>query len=379
MSSLITNSLRLPAASAAALSVVITACVFLAPPSLQAANEELPLPNWTPAQDATPPGVTPPLRSQVSPLLPEAPPEDRFDPFKLFIPHTSAPKTERESPPPPSVALQEVGSDTLRQANDLPDDTLLLDPEGLLTETQTEDLRRLLHTHASEAIITPRILVIGRDQVLPKDAKLTGLASGALTRQPSCLLVYPLGDPKRVRLFTSQEISRVTPAGYLAKMSADCVTDCLQVSNDVEQLQRFATQLSIRLFWLERAFDFLPQGQESAAIAAVTPSRVLPASPTATHGKDAAEAAKLDPLPEVVPAPPPTILPAAALEKWKSLAGKIAWGGAIGIASLATLLILIRWRRRRLRQMVWLLPEIEHVERLGGSHSGGSGAMIKYG
>jgi len=344
-------------------------------------QEELPLPNWE-TKEVQPPRT----RAHLSPLLPEAPPEERFDPFKLFIPQSLPVKTA-EVPPPPLVKLRTVEASVLQAAEQMPEDSLLLDPQGLLPEIQSDDLRRLLSNHASEAYITAHILLIDHDQVLAKDANLTGLASGVLTKKPSCLIVYPMGEPKRARLFTSLEISKATPVGYLAKMASDCVRDAQQVTNDVQQLERFATQISIRLFWLERAFQFKDPEKDTETAPADAPSSATPSLPSASPSPapapkastEAAKEAELDLLPEVVPAPPPTIIPAGAVEKWTVIAVKIAWSLAIIAAVLATSIGLWRWRNRRMRQMVWLLPEVEHVERLGGSHCGGCGASIKYG
>lgn len=341
--------------------------------------EELPLPNWQ-TKEATPQEIKPVMtRAQLSPLLPEAPPEDRFDPFKLFIPRSLSVKPV-EPAPPPVIKLHDVEAAVMTAAEQMPEESLLLDPQGLLPEIQADDVRRLLSNHASEAYITARVLLIKHDQMLAKDASLMGLASGVLTKKPTCLIVFPMGEPKRTRVFTSLEISRTTPVGYLAKMVGDCIRDSQQVSNDVEQLERFVTQLSIRLFWLERAFEFKTAPEPSTEVASAGSPLGKPDSASAPKGKsDAIATAPVDLLPEVIPAPPPTILPAGALEKWMTVSVKIAWGLAIAASVLIVGITVWRWRMRRIRQMVWLLPEIEHVERLGGSHCGGCGSAIKYG
>jgi hypothetical protein len=351
------------------------------------AEEQLPLPDWEKSEGAS--EILPiPSRSRLSPLLPEAPLEDRFDPFKLFIPHSMPVKQEEPPRPPPIVQLRTLDPSVLETAGQMPPDTLLFDPLGLLAEAHTEDLRRLLSNHASEAVITARILVIDHDQTLPKSASLAALASGVMTQKPTCLVVYPLGEPKRTRLFTSTDVSKATPPGYLAKLLEACVRDSEQVSDGVEQLGRLATQLSIRLFWLERAFDFkAPEPPPEEQVLKATPvpmplednNQPSPApEPTASSPVVASETSH-DLLPEVVAAPPPSIIPAAALEKWSMIAMRTAWIVAALCVLIASVFVGWRWHSRRLRQMVWLLPEDEHAERLGGPHCGGSGAAIKYG
>jgi hypothetical protein len=53
------------------------------------------------------------------------------------------------------------------------------------------------------------------------------------------------------------------------------------------------------------------------------------------------------------------------------------------VAGLLTLFLigrgLLRWRRRRTRNSVWLLPEVEIKPRFGAPHCGQGGAWIRFG
>jgi hypothetical protein len=57
--------------------------------------------------------------------------------------------------------------------------------------------------------------------------------------------------------------------------------------------------------------------------------------------------------------------------------------GAVVLAGLVATgaVFFVRWRRRRLRQCVWILPEFPGpaATRFGGPHCGASGAFIQYG
>ena len=44
------------------------------------------------------------------------------------------------------------------------------------------------------------------------------------------------------------------PSEYLRGILQACVQDAMRASDPIEQLQRFATQLSIRLIWMDRAY-----------------------------------------------------------------------------------------------------------------------------
>src|SRR5205814_231697 len=136
------------------------------------------------------------------------------------------------------------------------------------------------------------------------------------------------------------------PIDYLRGMLQACVREAMQASDPVEQLQRFATQLSLRLIWMERAHPKI------FAPAVTSPAAGPEPSPT---------------LSEVTRVPlavvSETKLPFFA--RWKS-AGIIA---ASAVAGLLAIILLgrtfLRWHRRRMRNSIWLLPEVETKPRYG--------------
>jgi hypothetical protein len=214
--------------------------------------------------------------------------------------------------------------------------------------------------------VEARFLLLDADQQLPAGADLSRIASGELVRGSVCLVVYPLGAPQRARLFLTRNVTQEVPPAYLESLAAACRRDAAETPDAVEQLQRFATQLSIRLFWLERAYPL------------VKPESVLTALPAFK---------KLDPpsvqsLSEVtVPGTPPARdRPTLDVfgRQWLPYVGL----GLAGLLAVATVsLLLVRWRRRRHSQSVWLLSDddFRHPARFGGPHCGGCGAFVKYG
>jgi hypothetical protein len=338
--------------------VVQIVCVIYLANGAHAAGdvEELPLPAWVAEGEGR-------LGPQVElSLLPEVTPasadENPDNPFKLFIPRskTAAPTKE------PLVTLRPLAAEFLSLSENADSESFLLDPQRLLSETQTEDLQRLLSYHASGSKITAYLLLLNKDQILPSDFDVSKLASGALLQKTSCLLVYSLGQPTRARFFMSKEIGQTAPAGQLTAMAQDCIRGALQVSDEVEQIQRFATQLSIRLFWLERACKL---GDE------VMPAK-LSNSPEVSNSVDL--------LPEVTNELLKTDLLPDYFIKWKRI-------GIIVLAVIASLFVFFvasiaiwRWKQKQARRTVWLLPEIpDHPLRFGGPHGGGCGATVDFG
>lgn len=334
-------------------------------------SEALPLPRWPlndarnlPLDDALwPPGTLPPLDSASGKATAPSGAISNF--FKLFIPNRS----RNGGPAANGTADQVLRAETLsplpleslQECSQMPADSFLLDAQHLITETQAGDLRHLLITRAEDAGIAAYFLILGPQQTLPANADLTQLASGALNQRPSCLVVYHLGNPQRTRMFASREIAEVTPPGYLSTLNQECVRDALLASEDVAQLERFVTQLSIRLFWLERSYPV------SSPSSGGVSKEENPATSSA------------EPLPEVSKTSQASPMALLEFERWKPLAVALAWP-LFAITALWFLIrFLIKIRRRRHSRTIWLLPEVTPAQRLGGTHCGGCGGMLKYG
>lgn len=378
-------------------SLCTRAAVLLAtmlPLSAQNVDEILPLPTWSPQdlsvlqqqpdafslggllwpdgfrhEDILPPD--PAMRRSPNSMLEEGEqrplPHDAGSPspaerFLLFIPKPQHP-TMREGPPPkttPPHDLVEVSADFLRQCEALESDAWLLDPHALLPETQSEDLRRLLTYHAGEARTFAHVLLLDANEQLPANADLSRIAEKRLAQGHNCLAAFPLGEPWRARLFMTRDIVNTVAPDYLQGILTACIQDAMQASDSVEQLQRFAIQLSIRLIWLERAHP---------AIFVAPVAATSPVPPSAAEGT-------LTDVTHRVKTPVIKSLATFDWERWTAIGGS---GLAAVLALLGIWLGVRRWLRRRERNSVWILPETECKPRLGAPHCGHGGAWIRYG
>jgi hypothetical protein len=288
----------------------------------------------------------------------------RREGFLLFMPkarplHSGSPTQPATTPP---QNLIDVGADFLRECEELEPEACLLDPHALLAETQSEDLRRLLTYHAGEASTFANFLLLDSDEQLPASVDLSKVAGGRLIQRHSCLAVYPVAEPWRARIFMTREIASGVPAEYLRGILQACVQDAMRASDSVEQLQRFATQLSIRLIWMERAHPAI----FTSAAENTPPVKTDVSPPPATL----AEVAHVPILPVEKP---------LDYRPWQPM-GIIAGGALAGLLLLIAILRwMLRWRRRRMRNAVWLLPEVEVKQRFGGPHCGQGGVWIRYG
>jgi hypothetical protein len=352
-------------------------------------NRLLPLPAWTPQDmrllreepEAIPlggylwpdgldpnsllPPETSPTRQPPDGLLDDDPPgllsTKHAEGFLLFIPKPRPLATGKA--PPNAHPLVEVNADFLKQCEELEAEGSLLDPHSLLAETASEDLRRLLAFHAGESSTPANFLLLDSDEQLPASADLSRMGRGRLALDRACLTVYPLAEPWRARIFMTREIINGIPPEYLRGILHACIRDAMRASDPVEQLQRFATQLSLRLIWMERAYPHIfAAAEKPAASESETES---PATPALSEIRSSP-----DPAP---PQKPPFYV------RWQS-AVMITGGVLAGLLVLALFTrLLLRWRRRRMRNSVWILPELETKPRFGGPHCGQGGVWIRYG
>lgn len=283
----------------------------------------------------------------------EISPRLRSEDMRLFLPESilGLPVQRQAGSgrmPTPLSSLREVTPEFLAaSAQALPRD-YLIDPEQLVPEMPRQDMMRFLEFHARDARIKLHVLIIAHDSKLPKGADLDKIASGSLLQAEACLLVYPLTEPWRARLFVSKTVHDQTSAEFLTETVQACMREALQSSDVHDQLQRYAVHLSTRLFWLQKALgptpgNTLAQAQTLAEIAPETASK-----PAANF---------------ILPGP---------ITVWSS-AGLLL----LGISAVAGWKFHLLRRLRR-HNRVWVLLEPETVPRLGGAFTGGGGGMMRY-
>lgn len=342
-------------------------------------RDPLPLPEWRPEElqsmrDGSM-GASPTLSLMLLPgvINPSSPggelpgdsgPQAPTD-TSLFVPSSLLAKLinrDNRSSPTPAADLREVSRQYLASCQQSPEDEHLIDPDGLVPETQREDLLRLLEFHSRDARIKAYLTVMNGDQKLPEAAPLAAFASGALTGNDSCLAVFPLGEPWRARLFLSKSVHKSATPADLASLASDCANDAMQVSDPLEQLHRFAVRLSIRLFWLEKKMPPDPQAIANRAILASQNHPLQAITLTDQH----------------------TMAAAVIEDHGPSLFARIisAFGFSlvviIGLIAGTVAYLMASRHRHRLRTHVWTLPECDPIPRLGGAFCGGGGAWVQF-
>ncbi|WP_449070015.1 hypothetical protein [Prosthecobacter sp.] len=282
-------------------------------------------------------------------ILPRLRPED----MRLFLPESLLGSSSQDLPsarrlPTPVADLKDVTPEFLAAGTNALPTEYLIDPAVLVTEMHQQELTRFLEFHAHDALIKLHILILGAAQKLPGDVNLDAMSSGSLAKGTACLVVYPLGEPWRARLFLSKTVHDHASGEFMKETARACVAEAMQSSDVHDQLRSYAVELSTRLFWLQKALGNSPAspvaGQPLAEISSDVPAQT-------------AAGAQTSPLVSV---------------------GALSGLMVFGMLSRPLLRRLRQWRRLRLQNRVWLLPEVETVPRLGGAFTGGGGGMLCY-
>lgn len=270
--------------------------------------------------------------------------------------------------PTPLSELRELDAGFIENCYAADPGTFIIDPAYHLSELEREDMERFLSYHARDAKIRAYALIIGKNEKVTSDLDLAKLSGGTLLKDNTCLLVLPIGEPWRARLFFTSNIHQSAKPAALTELMADCIRDGQSQSQPSEQVHRMLVRLSIRLFWLQN--ELSPTSPPAFLTAAERPTTRPDAKPPIPLLK------KPVVMSEVVSAPKPTLL-----QRWQESTGLDLRLVAIGLSVLSVLaLSWIRWHRYKLRHYEWMLPDSAQPgeERLGGAFSGGGGAWLAY-
>jgi len=275
-----------------------------------------------------------------------------------FLPPAAVeePEPEKKLDPTPAHALRPTAPEFAEQCYHADPEHYVIDPSYHFTELEREDAERFLEYHAGDAKIRVLLLAIGRDEVLDKQFDLARLAQGSVLKDNTALLVLPVGEPWRSRLFFSGNIHQGAKAAELAEILSRVIEQGRQNPGREEQLHRMLVELSIQLFQLEQ--------------------KLAPPAPMVADGPVASLEPELSAPPELAEVFSEESFPVAMLRR--TLDHPYAPWMLYSALLLLAALIWVRWRTYQLRHYEWMLPDVESATpRLGGEYSGG-GVMIAY-
>lgn len=225
-------------------------------------------------------------------------------------------------------------------------ETFLIDPQNLLSPADSRDLLKFLTDHASDSSIDLYVYVIGGAQEIPSEVRAEEVIERFFTEgRPAAMVYYYLGAPERSVIYLSPSITDAISITEQNRALESSVIQSLEKTKPTEQLEKFLTQISIRIYWMERLLANGPVAAHNTAAP----------SATAPHDHAAVKSARL--------------------VFMQDLANRFALPAAVLLGILTLLLGLSHWLRRSAR---YRFPELDVEPRLGGAHAAGVGAVISF-
>ena len=231
----------------------------------------------------------------------------------------------------------------------------LMDPQRLLTEQKSNDIKRFLEFHSDESNFKIFVMVIGETQEIPESVDLQALHREWFPEQTTVLMVYHREHPDLTEFVYNESVRSSLSQSVFERIRQNCLREGAATEFAPDQVEKMAIELSIQLYWLGRLMN--AEGAEAKALSEAESVYDLPASADA---------------PELLREYAPSIF----LQESSQRAISILITIAVILACLvlaAVLVLIIIWLRNmdRIGGGPLIFPNWEPKPRLGGEFSGG--------
>lgn len=253
--------------------------------------------------------------------------------------------TDEEMAAPESVS-PEVDEKYLEAYFGARPDRFLVDPQNLLGTKDARDRESFLKYHSGDSQVDLYVYLFDGHQAIPSGVREEEVVERFFSEgKPAVVVYYYLGAPQKSDIYVSPLLSETVSAAEQRRALISSVEEALEKPDALAQFEAFCVQLSIRIYWMERAAGLVKEE---------------PATPVARRAKDEAPAK----------AESPSVLQAKAWGQRYGVSG--------GIMASAVLVVFggVSFARRRAR---YRFPSFDVPARLGGSHAAGIGAVISFG
>lgn len=271
---------------------------------------------------------------------------------ELSLPPAPEPATPEEALPPEPPAEPEVIDPTLveerfREAYfGRRPVSYLMDPQEMLSRQEFRDRESFLNYHAEDSRVKLYVYLFDAEQQLPDGRSLQQTFDEHLKGTgPAALVFYFLGRPERSEMVLSADIRSVVTREERERALRTAIREAFEKSDPVHQLDNFSVELSIRLYWFEKAM----------------------AAPSLDRAAE-------DELVAEPPGPLPITLPPAESRVLEYL-NRSLW-----IILVLVLSVVLGWMGRFIarRRVNHVFPEVEVEPLLGAPHAAGVGAVISF-
>lgn len=231
----------------------------------------------------------------------------------------------------------------------------LVDPQRLLTEQKSNDIKRFLEFHSDESPYHIYVFVVGESQKIPDEVDLQQLHREWFSDNPTVMMVYYREAPDMTEFVYNDSVTSSLPGSVFERIRQNCLREGAATDLAPDQVEKMAIELSIQLYWLSRLREAETSGTQE--ITADTPVHELPASEDA---------------PELLREYAPGIFLEESGRKVVSiiLTALLIVGAVVAFAAAGW--VVLWWRGRdRVSGGPLIFPSFHVVPRLGGEYSGG--------
>ncbi|MDF2378453.1 MAG: hypothetical protein P1U81_19605 [Verrucomicrobiales bacterium] len=238
----------------------------------------------------------------------------------------------------------------------------LVDPQRLLTEQKSNDIKRFLEFHSDESEFHIYVLVIGETQTIPEDIDLKALHREWFEDSSTVMMLYYREDPAKTEFVYNDKVRSALPKSVFDRIELNTLREGGATDLAPDQVEKMAIELSIQLYWLSRLMDH--ESKEDQERIADTPIHELAAS------EDAPELLR-----EYAPG---IFIEESGLKLVSFLFTTLLVVGVIlGMAGVGWLVMW--WRAQdRFAGSPLIFPSYQIVPRLGGEYSGGGFVSMSF-
>jgi hypothetical protein len=225
-------------------------------------------------------------------------------------------------------------------------DTFLVDPQNLLGSKDARDRESFLKYHSGDSEVDLFLYLFDGHQQIPSEVREEEVVERFFSDgKPAVVVYYYLGAPEKSDIYISPALSESVSAAEQRRALVSSVEEAMEKPAALAQIEAFCVQLSIRIYWMERAAGLVKEA---------------PATPLPRRAREAAAAKAED----------PALLQAKQWGQRYGVSGGIMAGALLVVAG--GLSVARRQARHR-------FPVFDVPPRLGGSHAAGIGAVISFG
>ncbi len=230
----------------------------------------------------------------------------------------------------------------------------LIDPQRLLTEQKSNDIKRFLEFHSDESEFRIFVMAVGETQKIPADIDIEALHKKWFSDSPTVLMLYYREQPQLTQLVFNESVRTVLPKSVFDRILQNTLREGGVTELAPDQVEKMAIELSIQLYWLSKLMEH--ENKDDQARAANSSIHEMIASSDAPELlREYAPGIFIEDTSKVISLVFTLVIVIGGL----SLIGLIGWG-------------VLAWRgRENVSGQPLLFPEFRISPRLGGEFSGG--------